>query len=264
MRGFTGSVTIACRQALWIGRREPGFLREHARIAGDGDADEGSRGFPERRLDAEDSAILDPESRDVAPLDDVDAKAACRARETPDDRVVTRDAAAPLHGSALDRVAAVDVQHRLEVLQLAERQHLRVHAVQADRVDGPAHDLQFVRAVGKAYLAALAQHDVVVQFAGEAFVKPERAVEELRAGKVEIVGADNLRVAAGIALADGAALEHCDVPHAVVFCEEIRRREPMPAATDDDRVVCLFERRAMQHAGPRAPAAERVPGEGEE
>ena len=81
---------------------------------------------------------------------------------------------------------------------------------------------------------------------------------------MEVVGADDLRVAAGISLADGAALEHGDVFHAVLFREEIGRREPVTAAADDDRVVRFLERRAMQHASPGPPAVDRVPGEGEE
>ena len=81
---------------------------------------------------------------------------------------------------------------------------------------------------------------------------------------MEVVGAYDLRVAAGIALADGAALEHGDVLHAVLFREEICRREAVSAAADDDGVVRFLQRGAMQNARPGPPAVDRVPGEGEE
>ena len=79
-----------------------------------------------------------------------------------------------------------------------------------------------------------------------------------------VVGAHDLRVAAGIALADGAALEHGDVAHAMILREEVRGRESVPAAADDDRVIGLLERRLMQHARPLAMTVDRMPGEGQE
>ena len=68
-----------------------------------------------------------------------------------------------------------------------------------------------MRAVRERDLAALAQHDVVVELTGEPFVKPERALEKPGAREVVVVRAHDLGVTPGVALADRAALEHGDV-----------------------------------------------------
>ena len=156
-------------------------------MAGDGNADTGRRDRPLRRLDAGHAAALYRKARDLAALHDVDAERARRARECPDHGIVPGDAAAPLHGRALDRETAVDVEHRLEFSKFRDSEHLGVDAVHADGVDRAAEDLHLMRAVREAHLAALAQHDVVVELAGEPLVEAQRAVEELRARQVVVV-----------------------------------------------------------------------------
>ena len=109
---------IAITTLVWPAATTPIFLRR------DGAA---------RCLHAGDRAVgVATDRGHLAVLDDVDAERVGRARIAPGDRIVPRDAAAPLQRRAEHRIAHVgrDVQGRAEVLGLFRRQPFVVDAGQ--------------------------------------------------------------------------------------------------------------------------------------
>jgi len=80
----------------------------------------------------------------------------------------------------------------------------------------------------------------------------------------EIVGADDRRVAAGIAAAEPALLDDRDIGDAVLAGEIIRSREAVAAAADYDDVVARLRLGRALLLLPMRMAGQRVPGKGEE
>ncbi len=89
-------------------------------MAGDGDGDLPGADGAARGLDAGDAAILDPEARHLAILDDIDAAGIGGAGEAPGDGIMPRGAAAALQAGADDRVARLrpDMDDRAPFLEL--------------------------------------------------------------------------------------------------------------------------------------------------
>src|SRR5580704_791604 len=77
----------------------------------------------------------------------------------------------------------------------------------------------------------------------------------------QIVRADDRRVAPGIAEANRALLEHRDVADAVLLGKVVSRREPMPAAADDDHLIARLRARLAPQWPPAAMAGERLAGQ---
>src|SRR6266481_6662284 len=83
----------------------------------------------------------------------------------------------------------------------------------------------------------------------------------------QVVGADDGGVAAGVAAADPALLEHRDVGEAVLAGEVVGRSQPVTPAADDERVIGGLGlgtaplRRPAALAG-QAPYQQRQAGEG--
>lgn len=79
-----------------------------------------------------------------------------------------------------------------------------------------------------------------------------------------IVGADDRRVTPGIAAPDPAFFQHRDVGQPVHRGEVIGRRQPVPAAADDDDVISGLWRRIAPRRCPVPVAGQRVAGERED
>ncbi len=172
------------------------------------------------------------------------------------------DASAPLDRCAEHRVAAVQVDRRLDGLDLRGRQEFGVDAVQPVRVHaalGVAHVLQRVREV---HHAALAEHHVVVQVLRQPFPQLHRLLVQRGRFVPQIVRAHDRRVARGIAAADPALLEHRDVGDAVLLREVVRGCQAVPAAADDHDVVLALRLRTLPLPLPvlvvRQAVAEQV------
>ena len=95
----------------------------------------------------------------------------------------------------------------------------------------------------------------------EPFPELHRLLVEVRRLVPQVVGADDRRVAPGVAAADPALLEHGDVGDAVLLGEVVRGREPVPAAADDDDVVLALRLGAAPRLLPPLVVGERVAGE---
>jgi len=201
-------------------------------------------------------------ARHLAVLDNVHAVLVRAAREAPRHRVMARHARAALDRGAQHRVSAVQVDGRLDFLDLLGREEFGVHAVQAVRIHstlGIAHVLQRMREI---HHAALAEHHVVVEVLREPFPELHRFLIERGRLVPQIVRTHDGRVARRIAAADPAFLQNRDVLHAVLLREVIGRCETMPAAADDHHVVLLLRLRASPLPLPvlviRQPVAEQT------
>ena len=165
--------------------------------------------------------------------------ASARARVAPGDVVVLGDPAARLVGRAEHRVAHVRrrLDDRADLLDAGRVEPLRVDAVEPVRLDPPHALADVVEVVREVEHAALGEEDVVAELLRQPLPELERVLVDRRALVPEVVGADDRRVAAHVAAADPAALEHRDVRHPVARREVVRGRQPVAAAADDHRLV---------------------------
>ncbi len=78
---------------------------------------------------------------------------------------------------------------------------------------------------------------------------------------MEIVRANHLGVAAGVAASDPATLDHCNVADAVFGGKVVSSRETVSSASNDDDVVAGFGIRIPQHRPPPAVTTKSLPDE---
>ncbi len=202
-------------------------------------------------------AVLDEDVRHLALLDDVDAHRIGRARIAPDDRIVAVGAAGALQGRADHRIARVGEM-------LIGGQNSFTSSGSSHSASMPFSRFASTRraklprlalVMGEVQHAAVAHHDVVVELAAERLPEVERVLVDRGALVVQVVGADDRRVAAGIAAADPALLDDGDVCEPMLLGEIVGGRQPMPAAADDDGVVARL--RSLRKAPGRLPAGGR-------
>ena len=232
---------------------QPGHVGEHRRVAGGGERDASGADRPARRLDAGDAAALDVEAGHLAVLDEVDAERVGARARSPTRRGRawrSRRAAgsvAPSTGSARPARRSMIGQTSLTLVGV---EPLRVDAVQPVRVTRRTLSRTSLQVVREVQHAALAEQDVVVELLRQPLPQLERVLVDRRALVPEVVRADDRRVAAHVAAAEPAALEHGDVRDAVVLREVVGGREAVPAGADDHDVVGpLRVRRAPEEVG---------------
>src|SRR5690242_20775640 len=80
----------------------------------------------------------------------------------------------------------------------------------------------------------------------------------------QVVGADDRRVAPGIAKPNRAFFEDRDIADAVLSGEVIGGGKTMPAAADDHHLIARPRRRLAPRRLPEAVPGQRVPREGED
>src|SRR3954451_973368 len=204
------------------------------------------------RLDPDDTAALGADRRDLAILDDIDAARIGRPRIAPGYRVVPRDAAAPLQRRAEHRVTRVgrDVEDRAEALDGTRVEPFGVDAVEPVGVYPPRCLADVGLVMRQVQDAALAQHEVEIEFGRKPLPQLQRMLVDPRTGVPEIIRADDRRVAPGIAETDRAFFEHRDIADAMLFRKIISGRQPVPAAADNHDIVALSRRRLAPGRGP--------------
>src|SRR5581483_10455348 len=114
----------------------------------------------------------------------------------------------------------------------------------------PPHGPQRTVVVGQCQVATLREHDVEVQFSGEALVQPERPVVEGDALRSQVVGPEDGGVAPGAAAADVALVENRHVGDAVSGGQVVGGGQAVDAAADDDDVVGTAQVVAPPGPGP--------------
>jgi hypothetical protein len=179
---------------------------------------------------------------------------------------VPGDAAPWLAERALDREACIGriIELRHAPHQLLAGQPLGVDAGEPHDVAAAVQRIDLGVVMRGADRAALAEHDVEVELAGQPLPELEGVLVELRVRANRIVRAHDGSVAPGVAAADVAALEHGDVAEPVVLREVVRGRETVPAATDDHDLVRGFQRGRAPGPRPAPVAAQRMAREAED
>ncbi len=157
---------------------------------------------PARRDGAEvgldsDHAVADHvQAGDLAVLDEVDAGGVRRAGQAPRHVVVLGDAGARLVGGAQDRIAHVrrDVDDRADFLDAVRVEPLRVHAVEAVRLDVAHAVADVLEAVGEVQHTTLGEEDRESS-PSESLPQLERVLVDAGALVPQVVGADDGGVA---------------------------------------------------------------------
>ena len=212
-----------------------------------------------------DLAVLDPDARHFAVLDDVDAAAVGAARIAPGHRIMAHRAAAPLQEAALDRESAHCRNRGTGYIS-------RTASRSSSSASTPSMRMALPRRAkasrcGSVWTevedAALRDHGVEVEVLLEALPQLHRPfVEGIVAGQ-QVVGADDRGVAPDVAGAEPALFQHRDIGEAMLLGEVIGGRQAMPAAADDDDVVFLLRlglapgRRPVLVAGQRRSSGAR-------
>lgn len=150
-------------------------------------------------------------------------------------------ATAPLQETTLDgktRVGEIEEGiHRLHVMGVEQ---LGIDAIDPHGVATPREGITLGIGVAEIEHAALRHHGVEVEVLLEALPQLHRPfVERVVAGE-QIVGADDCRVAADVAGAEPALLQHRHIGEAMLLGEVVSRGKPMAAAADDDHIVLLL------------------------
>ena len=135
--GLIGSDTSACSGWLSIGRRRPAIAASTLEWPAATTPTFFAPMKPRLVSTPTTCAAVAADAGDLAVLDDVDAARVGAARVAPGDRVVARDAAAPLQRGAEDRIARVRRVLMIGTIALtcAGVEHLAVDAVQPVGVD---------------------------------------------------------------------------------------------------------------------------------
>ena len=222
-----------------------------------------------RRGHAHHMPALLHEAGDRTVLHDVHAQRRCAARIAPGHRVVPHRPGAALDEAAQDGEArgpcrVTEIQAGLQVTHLPRVEQFGVDAIAQHRVRPAGLRVEVMPGVGQGQHAALAEHDVEVQFTRELFVLLQRELVEACAFGVQIVRAHDGRVAPGVAAPDPAGLEHGDVGDAMIPGQVVRRGQTVPATADDDHVVAWLRLGVAPRGSPVAVAfasgGEQVPG----
>src|SRR3984957_9167601 len=147
-------------------------------MAGDRDTDRFSANFAQIRLDADARAILHDEARRLAILDDVDAKPVGGARITPGDSVVPSGSSALLPDATVRQIAGIERlgHERQPFTDLLRTPELRIDAIEPHRIGESRGHLELSWRMRKIEDTALAQHDVKIEVARQAFIQSEREV----------------------------------------------------------------------------------------
>ena len=224
-------------------RPQADHLGDPRRVAGDGREHAVGFDVPAIGLHAHDLAVLDVDAGHGRLLVNLDAAAVGLAGVAPGHRVVPHDRARRMIERAHDRrvAAARQIDVRADAVDFLGRDHVAVHAQVLVHLGPPAHGAQRALGVGQREVPALGVEQVDVQVLRQLGKEPHAFLVELDPFDRQIVGADDGRVAAGVAAADVALVEHGDVGHAVVAGQVVGDAQAVPARADDDRVVAVLE-----------------------
>ena len=98
-------------------------------------------------------------------------------------------------------------------------------------------------------VAARRIEQIQIEIGGEVLPQAHALVVEFHPLGSEVVGANDGGVAAGIAAAEIALVEHRHVANAVIASQVVGRRQSMAARPDDDHVITRLQRVvAREHA----------------
>ena len=123
-------------------------------------------------------------------------------------------------------------------------------------MDNAAKHLHVVLVVRQIDHAALAEHHIEIDLLAQALPQLHRFFVECGALVPQVVRAHDGGIAAGVAAADPAALNHRHIGDAMLFCQVIGRGQSVAAAADNHDLVALL---GFGFAPSRLPAAVAAP-----
>ena len=164
-------------------------------------------------------------------LMDLDAAAVGAAAVAPGDGIVARNRTGRVIQRAEDRRVPPQVRSIIgtDALHSLRADHFAVHPEVLVHFGPPAHGAHRGVGVGQREMAARRVEQVQVEVLRQVLPQPHALVVELHAFGRQIVGADDGRIAAGIAAADVALLEHRDVGDAVIAGQIVGGRQSVTA-----------------------------------
>ncbi len=148
-------------------------------------------------------------------------------------------AAAPLQGCTNHRITGIrgDIERRTIFLRLFFRQPFIIDAVEAVGMDMALETLHVMHRMRQHHYAALREHDIIIEILAQLLPELHRMFIKMRALVIKIVGANNGRVAPGIATAEPSLFDNRDIGDAVFLGQIIGSAKAMPARTDDDDII---------------------------
>ena len=260
--GFSPSVTKACSTWLSIGSRRPAisptWLDRPATAIPTLPAAMYPREVstprtrpPSMRKPVTSQFWIRSTPRASAPRANPQATASCRAVPGP-----------PLQEAAADREARVgEVEERPSRPHLLARQELRVVPLHPHGVPAPGEGVELAVRVAEVQHAPLRHHHVVVELLLQPLPELQRMRVELAVPLEQVVGPHDRRVAPDVAAAEIPPLQHRDVGDPVVLREIVGRRQPVPAAADDDGVIGGLRLRVAPDRRPAPVAGQRIPND---
>jgi hypothetical protein len=173
-------------------------------------------------------------------------------------------AAAPLHQPAHDRKPAiVEVQERQHLAQSVLVQDFRIHAVHPHRVAAPDVGIALAVRVIQVDHPALRDHGVEIEVLLQPFPQLKRLLVERVVARQQVIRPDDGGVAADVARAEIALLQHRHIGDAVYLGKIVGRGQPVPAAADDDHVIFRLRIRRPPCRLPVLVAGQSVAGQRE-
>ena len=260
--GFSPSVTKACSTWLSIGSRRPAIAPTWLDRPATAIPTFPAAMYPREVSTPRTRPCLDAEPGHLAVLDQVHPARVRPPGEPPGHRVVPRRARPPLQEPAADREARVgEVEERPPRPHLLARQELRVVALHPHGVPAPREGVELPVRMAEVQHAALRHHHVVVQLLLQPLPELQRMRVELAVPLEQVVRPHDRGVAPDVAAAEIPPLQHRDIGDPVVLREVVGRRQPVPAAADDDDVIGGLRLRVAPDRRPAPVAGQRIPND---
>jgi len=211
------------------------------------------------RVDTHHPAALHPNPRDLGLLMDLYAAPIGAAPIAPGHRVMAGNGARLMKQGAENRrmTAAGHIDRRDAALDEGGVDGFGAHTVVLIDLRPPAHGAHRRIRVREGVMTPRRIEQIQIEIDGEILPQAHALVVEFHPLGSEIVRANDGGVAAGIAAAEIAFVEHRHVADTVIAGQVIGRRQTVAARPDDDHVVTRFQRVVVrEHAGLRVLARE--------
>ncbi len=195
-------------------------------------------------IDPHHPPALQPNTGHLGLLVNLDAAAVGSAAVAPGDRIVTRNRAGLVKQRAQYRgmAAAGHVDHGNAALHEGGVDGLGAHPVMLVDLRAPAHGAHGRVRVRERVVPARRIEQVQIEVFGEVLPQAHAFIVKLDALGSQVVRADDRGVAAGVAAADVALVDHGDVADAVVAGQIISGGQAVPATADDHYIVARLQR----------------------
>ena len=211
-----------------------------------------------RRLDSGQAVAVPANGGHFAVLDHMHAHIGTGPRISPSDRIMAGSAGTRLPQRPQNRIArSIDIDDRTQFLDPLRSDEFGLHALMEIGVANPHIAVLFVMGLGQHHHPARAEHDVEIQILAQSLIETPRLFVDRRRIVVQIVGANDRRVAPGIAAAQPALLDNRHLADAVIAAKIVGRSKTVSAGPDNDHIIRAVRRRRRPSRRPAGMMAER-------